>query len=137
VSLIVNNEEHLLKALADTGASSSSSSSGILEAYTSVPFIKIDNSNITTSITTHKTVDNNDKNDNNDNELLMIKNTNVIATHKATSEQTKDKVDVNEKVYRQLSKFDSLFNLQTRTNAEDQKSEGISCLNKPKLLFFR
>jgi hypothetical protein len=83
--------------------------------------------------TTHKTVDNND---NNDNELLMIKNTNVIATHKATSEQTKDKVDVNEKVYRQLSKFDSLFNLQTRTNAEDQKSEGISRLNKPKLLFF-
>jgi hypothetical protein len=86
--------------------------------------------------TTHKTVDNNDKNENSDNELLMIKNTNVIATHKATSEQTKDKVDVNEKVYRQLSKFDSLFNLQTRTNAEDQKSEGISRLNKPKLIFF-
>jgi hypothetical protein len=46
VSLIVNNEEHLLRALADNGASSSS----ILEAYTSVtlPFIKTDDSNTTT-----------------------------------------------------------------------------------------
>jgi hypothetical protein len=45
VSLIVNNEEHLLRALADTGASSSI----ILEAYTSAiyPFIKIDDSNTT------------------------------------------------------------------------------------------
>jgi hypothetical protein len=34
VSLIVNNEEHLLRVLADTGASSSI----ILEAYTSAPF---------------------------------------------------------------------------------------------------
>jgi hypothetical protein len=34
--LIVNNEEHLLRALADTGASSSI----ILEAYTSAPNIK-------------------------------------------------------------------------------------------------
>jgi hypothetical protein len=45
VSLIVNNEEHLLRALAETGASSSSS---ILEAYTSAPFIKTDDSNTTT-----------------------------------------------------------------------------------------
>jgi hypothetical protein len=37
VSLIVNSEEHLLRALADTGASSSI----ILEAYTSAPFIKL------------------------------------------------------------------------------------------------
>jgi hypothetical protein len=39
VSLIVNDEEHLLRALADVGASSS-----ILEAYTSAtfPFIKTD-----------------------------------------------------------------------------------------------
>jgi hypothetical protein len=44
VSLIVNNEEHMLRALADTGASSSI----IIEAYTSAPFIKIDNSNTTT-----------------------------------------------------------------------------------------
>jgi hypothetical protein len=36
VSLIVNNEEHLLRALFDTGASSSS----ILEAYNSAPLIK-------------------------------------------------------------------------------------------------
>jgi hypothetical protein len=43
VSLIVNNEEHLLRALADTGASSSI----ILEAYTSAPFIKIDDNNTT------------------------------------------------------------------------------------------
>jgi hypothetical protein len=48
VSLIVNNEEHLLRALADTGASSSI----ILEAYTSAPFIKIDDSNTTTWSTT-------------------------------------------------------------------------------------
>jgi hypothetical protein len=48
VSLIVNNEEHLLRALADTGASSSSI---ILEAYTSAPFIKIDDNNTTTWIT--------------------------------------------------------------------------------------
>jgi hypothetical protein len=38
VSLIVNNEEYLLRALEDTGASISS----ILEAYTSAPFIKTD-----------------------------------------------------------------------------------------------
>jgi hypothetical protein len=46
VSLIVNNEEHLLRALADTGASSSI----ILESYTSAtfPFIKIDDNNTTT-----------------------------------------------------------------------------------------
>jgi hypothetical protein len=43
VSLIVNNEEHLLRVLSDTGASSSS----ILEAYTSAPFIKIDDNNTT------------------------------------------------------------------------------------------
>jgi hypothetical protein len=42
VSLIVNYEEHLLKALADTGTRSSSSS--ILEAYNSTPFIKMDHS---------------------------------------------------------------------------------------------
>jgi hypothetical protein len=44
VSLIVNDEEHLLRALADTGAKSSS----ILEAYTSTPFIKTDDNNTTT-----------------------------------------------------------------------------------------
>jgi hypothetical protein len=44
VSLIINNEEHLLRAQADTGASSSI----ILEAYTSSPFIKTDDSNTTT-----------------------------------------------------------------------------------------
>jgi hypothetical protein len=44
VSLIVNNEEHLLRALADTGASNSI----ILEAYTSAPFIKTDDNNTTT-----------------------------------------------------------------------------------------
>jgi hypothetical protein len=46
VSLIVNNEEHLLRALADTSASSSI----ILEAYTStpLPFIKTDDSNTNT-----------------------------------------------------------------------------------------
>jgi hypothetical protein len=43
VSLIVDNEEHLVRALADTGASSSI----ILEAYTSAPFIKADDSNTT------------------------------------------------------------------------------------------
>jgi hypothetical protein len=49
VSLIVNNEEHPLRALADNGASSSSSnsSSSILEAYTSVPFIKTEDNNTT------------------------------------------------------------------------------------------
>jgi hypothetical protein len=57
-SLIVNNEEHLLRALADTGASISISISIsisvsisisiILEAYTSAPFIKTDDSNTTT-----------------------------------------------------------------------------------------
>jgi hypothetical protein len=41
---MVITEEHLLRALADTGASSSS----ILEAYTSAPFIKTDDSNTTT-----------------------------------------------------------------------------------------
>jgi hypothetical protein len=44
VSLIVDDEEHLLRALADTGASSSI----ILEAYTSAPFIKTDDNNKTT-----------------------------------------------------------------------------------------
>jgi hypothetical protein len=46
VSLIVNNEKHLLRALADTGASSSI----ILEAYNSAifPFIKTDDKNTTT-----------------------------------------------------------------------------------------
>jgi hypothetical protein len=46
VSLIVNNEEHLLRTLADTGASSSI----ILEAYTSAifQFIKTDDNNKTT-----------------------------------------------------------------------------------------
>jgi hypothetical protein len=44
VSLIVNNEEHLLRALADTGTSSSI----IFEAYTSAAFIKTDDSNTTT-----------------------------------------------------------------------------------------
>jgi hypothetical protein len=43
VSLIVNNEEHLLRALAEISAISSS----ILEAYTSAPFIKIDDNNTT------------------------------------------------------------------------------------------
>jgi hypothetical protein len=43
VSIIVNNEEHLLRALADTGATSSS----ILEAYASDPFIKTDDNNTT------------------------------------------------------------------------------------------
>jgi hypothetical protein len=57
VSLIVNNEEQLLRALADTGASSSI----ILEAYTSPPFIKTDDCNTTTwstmggKFTTNKT----------------------------------------------------------------------------------
>jgi hypothetical protein len=57
VSLIVKNEEHLLRVLADTGASSSS----ILEAYTSAPFIKTDDNNTTTwskmggKFTTNKT----------------------------------------------------------------------------------
>jgi hypothetical protein len=57
VSFIVNNEEHLLRALADTGASSSI----ILEAYTSAPFIKTDDSNTITwstmgvKFTTNKT----------------------------------------------------------------------------------
>jgi hypothetical protein len=36
VSIIVNNEEYLLRALSDIGAISSS----ILEGYTSAPFIK-------------------------------------------------------------------------------------------------
>jgi hypothetical protein len=44
VSLIVNNEEHLLRALADTGASSSI----ILEAYTSASLINTDQNNTTT-----------------------------------------------------------------------------------------
>jgi hypothetical protein len=57
VSFIVNNEEHLLRALADTGVNSSS----ILGAYTSAPFIKTDDNNITTwskmdgKFTTNKT----------------------------------------------------------------------------------
>jgi hypothetical protein len=45
MSLIVNNEEHLLRALADTGDSSSSI---ILEAYISAPFIKTDDNNTIT-----------------------------------------------------------------------------------------
>jgi hypothetical protein len=44
VSLVLKNEEHLLRALADTGASSSIT----LEVYTSAPFIKTDDSNTTT-----------------------------------------------------------------------------------------
>jgi hypothetical protein len=44
VSLIVNNEKHLLRALADTGVRSSI----ILEACTLAPFIKTDDSNTTT-----------------------------------------------------------------------------------------
>ena len=44
VSLQLNNEEHLLRALADTGASSSI----ILEVYTSKQFIKTDKNNKTT-----------------------------------------------------------------------------------------
>jgi hypothetical protein len=44
VSLIVNNEEHLLRALPDTGVSSSI----IIEAYTSAPFIKRDDIDTTT-----------------------------------------------------------------------------------------
>jgi hypothetical protein len=57
VSLIVNNEEHLVRALADTGASSSI----ILKACISAPFIKTDDSNTTTwstmggKFTTNKT----------------------------------------------------------------------------------
>jgi hypothetical protein len=49
VSLIVNNEEHVLRALADTGASSII----ILEAYISstFPFIKTDDNNTITWIT--------------------------------------------------------------------------------------
>jgi hypothetical protein len=43
--VFVNNEEHLLRALANTGASSSIN---ILEAYNSAPFIKTENSNTTT-----------------------------------------------------------------------------------------
>jgi hypothetical protein len=46
VSLIINNEEHLLRALVDTGGSSSN----IFEAFTSAlfPYIKTDDSNTTT-----------------------------------------------------------------------------------------
>jgi hypothetical protein len=44
VSLIAKNEEHLVRALADTGANSNT----ILEAYTSAPFIKRDDSYTTT-----------------------------------------------------------------------------------------
>jgi hypothetical protein len=48
VSLIVNHEEYLLRAVADTVASSSIS----LEAFTTAPFINSDDSNtITWSIT--------------------------------------------------------------------------------------
>jgi hypothetical protein len=46
----MRDKKHLLRTLADTGASSSSSSS-ILEAYISVPFIKTDDSNTTTWVT--------------------------------------------------------------------------------------
>jgi hypothetical protein len=41
--MVVNNEEHLVRLLADTGASSSI----IIEAYTSAPFIKTDDNNTT------------------------------------------------------------------------------------------
>jgi hypothetical protein len=59
VSLIVNNQKHLLKVLPDTGTSSCT----ILEAFTSAPFpfIKIDDSNTSTwstmggKFTTNKT----------------------------------------------------------------------------------
>jgi hypothetical protein len=44
VSLIVNNEEHLLRALADTGASNNI----ILQTYTSALFIKKYDNNTTT-----------------------------------------------------------------------------------------
>jgi hypothetical protein len=44
VSLIVNNEEHLLRELADTGAITSI----MLEAYISDPFIKTDDNDTTT-----------------------------------------------------------------------------------------
>jgi hypothetical protein len=44
LSLIFNHEKYLLRALADTGASSSI----ILEAYTSASLIKTDDSNTTT-----------------------------------------------------------------------------------------
>jgi hypothetical protein len=44
VTHIVNNEQHLIRALADTSISSSS----ILEAYTSASFIKTDDSSTTT-----------------------------------------------------------------------------------------
>jgi hypothetical protein len=42
MNFIFNYEEHLLKVPADTGVSSSSSSSSILETYTSAIFIKTD-----------------------------------------------------------------------------------------------
>jgi hypothetical protein len=57
VSLIVNNKEHLLRALADTVANSSI----VLEADTLAPFVKTDDSNTTTwstmggKFTTNKT----------------------------------------------------------------------------------
>jgi hypothetical protein len=44
VSLIINNEEDLLRELVDTGDRSCI----ILEAYTSAPFIKTDDSNTAT-----------------------------------------------------------------------------------------
>jgi hypothetical protein len=44
MTLIVNNDKNLLRALADTGASSSI----ILEAYISASFIKTDDNNTTT-----------------------------------------------------------------------------------------
>jgi hypothetical protein len=56
-SLIVNNEEHLLRGIADTGASSSI----ILDSHTSAAFIKTDDNNTTTwstmggKFTTNKT----------------------------------------------------------------------------------
>jgi hypothetical protein len=48
VSLIVNNKEHLLRVLADTGTSNSSI---ILEANTSTPFIKTNDNTTSTWIT--------------------------------------------------------------------------------------
>jgi hypothetical protein len=50
VSLIVKNEEHLLRVLADTGASNIF----ILEAYTSAKSIKTDDNNTTTTTTWSK-----------------------------------------------------------------------------------
>jgi hypothetical protein len=51
VSLIIKHQDYLLRALVDTGASSSSnSSSSILEAYISDPSIETDDNDTTTTI---------------------------------------------------------------------------------------